>query len=121
MENAEAGRLLKPSCRFVTAAVLRLSANCPEENVRKHILQHEYEEAVKDEFSEKDHVDLLSRQAKEIGLTQEECANAEPLLTTQLPGYAWAWLAKESHWLKVKLHGFLREGIAQAMEKADQN
>ena len=86
--------------RYRRRCWLWLLANCPEENVRRHILQHEYEEAVKDEFSEKGHLDLLSRQAKEIGLTQEECANAVPLLTTQLAGYAWAWLAKESHWLK---------------------
>jgi len=79
---------------------LWLLANCPEVSVRRFILQHEYEEAVKDDFSEKGHLDLLDRQAQAVGLTQEECVNAEPLFTTQLSFYGWAWLSKESHWLK---------------------
>lgn len=79
---------------------LWLLANCLEVSVRRFILQHEYEEAVKDDFSEKGHLDLLDRQAQAVGLTQEECVNAEPLFTTQLSFYGWAWLSKESHWLK---------------------
>lgn len=79
---------------------LWLLANCPELGVRRFILQHEYEEAVKDEFSEKGHLDLLDRQAQAVGLTQEECVKAEPLFTTQLSFYGWAWLSKENHWLK---------------------
>jgi len=79
---------------------LWLLANCPEESVRRFILQHEYEEAVKDEFSEKGHLDLLDKQAQAVGLTQEECVKAEPLFTTELSFYGWAWLSKESHWLK---------------------
>jgi pyrroloquinoline quinone (PQQ) biosynthesis protein C len=75
-------------------------SNCAEEKVRKYILEHEYEEAVKDEFSEKGHLDLLTRQCQAVGLTEEECDKVEPLLTTQLASYAWAWITKESHWLK---------------------
>lgn len=41
--------------------------------MRKYILEHEYEDAVQDEFSEKGHLDLLNRQCKAVGLTQEEC------------------------------------------------
>jgi pyrroloquinoline quinone (PQQ) biosynthesis protein C len=79
---------------------LSVLSNCPEEEVRRVILQHEYEEAIKDEFSEKGHLDLSRRQAMAVGLKEEETLNPEPLFTTQLAGYAWAWLAKESHWLK---------------------
>jgi pyrroloquinoline quinone (PQQ) biosynthesis protein C len=79
---------------------LSVLSNCPDEEVRRTILQHEYEEAVKDEFSDKGHLDLSMRQAMAVGLKKEETIDPEPLLTTQLAGYAWAWLAKESHWLK---------------------
>ena len=79
---------------------LWLLANCPELSVRRFILQHEHEEAVKDEFSENGHLDLLDRQAQAVGLRAEECAKAEPLFATQLSFYGWAWLSKESHWLK---------------------
>jgi pyrroloquinoline quinone (PQQ) biosynthesis protein C len=75
-------------------------SNCTEESVRKVILQHEYEEAVKDDYSESGHLDLSRRQSLAVGLKLEDCVNPEPLLTTKLAGYAWAWLAKESHWLK---------------------
>ncbi len=75
-------------------------ANCPEENVRRIILQHEYEEAVKDEYSEKGHLDLSMRQAMAVGLKAEDCIAPEPLMTTKLAGYGWAFLAKDSHWLK---------------------
>ena len=75
-------------------------SNCPEDGVRKTILQHEYEEAVKDEFSDSGHLDLSTRQAMSLGLKREECIDPEPLLTTRLTGYGWAWISKESHWLK---------------------
>jgi pyrroloquinoline quinone (PQQ) biosynthesis protein C len=75
-------------------------SNCPEESVRNVILQHEYEEAIKDEFSEKGHLDLSVRQSMAVGLKPEDCVNPGPLFTTQLTSYSWAWIAKESHWLK---------------------
>ena len=74
--------------------------NCPEEQVRRLLIQHEYEEAVKDEFSDSGHMELGLRQAIAVGLTREECRNPSPLWTTQLTSYGWAWITKESHWLK---------------------
>ena len=41
-----------------------VSANCPQMPVKQKILQHEYGEVIKDEYTEHGHLDLIVRQGK---------------------------------------------------------
>ena len=59
-----------------------VSANCPEMSVKQKILQHEYGEVIKDEYTEHGHPDLIVRQGKALGLSPEEVLEVEPLPTT---------------------------------------
>ncbi|HWP57791.1 MAG TPA: iron-containing redox enzyme family protein [Candidatus Acidoferrales bacterium] len=76
----------------------QVAANCPELEVKQRILAHEYEELVEDEHSKKGHLDLIVRQGKEIGLSEEAILKAEPLPTTRAAVYGWWWLARHRPW-----------------------
>jgi pyrroloquinoline quinone (PQQ) biosynthesis protein C len=76
------------------------SGNCPELSVKKKILEHEYGEVIRDEYSEHGHLDLVIRQARAIGLTADDIMNAEPLPITRTTLYAWAWMTREKSWLE---------------------
>src|SRR6185436_20282605 len=67
----------------------QVAANCPEMKVKQRILAHEYEELVEDEYSAVGHLDLVFRQAHELGLSVEEVLNAEPIPSTRAAVYAW--------------------------------
>ena len=76
----------------------QVAANCPEMKVKQRILAHEYEELVEDEYSAVGHLDLVFRQAHELGLSVEEVLNAEPIPSTRAAVYAWWWLARNRPW-----------------------
>ncbi len=76
----------------------QVAANCPEMEVKRRILSHEYEELVEDDFSDVGHLDLVLRQGKELGLSQEGVLEAEPLPTTKAAIYGWWWIARTRPW-----------------------
>lgn len=75
-----------------------VSANCPVLGVKQKILEHEYDEIIRDDFSEYGHLHLLIRQGKSVGLEAEEIINAEPLPETLTTLYAWSWMTSELPW-----------------------
>lgn len=77
-----------------------VSGNCPEWAVKQKILEHEYGEVIKDEFSEHGHIALIIKQGRSVGLTPEDILHAEPLPTTRAALYAWAWMTREKPWLQ---------------------
>ena len=77
-----------------------VSGNCPELAVKQKILEHEYEEMIRDSHSEHGHLDLIIRQGKAIGLTAKDILEVKPLPTTTATLYAWAWMTKEKSWLE---------------------
>jgi pyrroloquinoline quinone (PQQ) biosynthesis protein C len=76
----------------------QVAANCPVMEVKQRILKHEYEELVEDEYSDVGHLDLILRQGREVGLTQEQILAAEPLPSTKAAVYAWWWIARNRPW-----------------------
>lgn len=76
----------------------QVAANCPELDVKRQIWAHEYEELVEDEHSKKGHLDLIVRQGKEVGLSEREVLEAEPLPTTKAAIYGWWWIARHRPW-----------------------
>ncbi len=76
----------------------QIAANCPEFEVKQRIYAHEYEELVEDEYSSHGHLDLVVRQAKEVGLSLDEMLNAEPLPSTRAAVYGWWWIARHCRW-----------------------
>lgn len=76
----------------------QVAANCPEMVVKQRILSHEYEELVEDDYSPVGHLDLIFRQGREVGLSEEEVIEAQPLPTTQAAIYAWWWIARNRPW-----------------------
>jgi pyrroloquinoline quinone (PQQ) biosynthesis protein C len=55
-----------------------VSANCPILAVKQRILEHEYEEIIRDDFSDYGHLHLIINQGKSVGLEPEQILNAEP-------------------------------------------
>jgi len=93
----------------------QVAANCPEFDVKQKILNHEYEELVEDEYSSAGHLDLVIRQGRQVGLSQEEVLKAEPLPTTQAAIYGWWWIARHRPWQEQTQHdGFKLDGPAKA-------
>ncbi len=77
-----------------------LSANCPELSIKQKILRHEYEEVIKDDYTDRGHLELVIRQAEAIGMTPEEVNAVEPLPITRACLYAWAWMTREKNWVE---------------------
>lgn len=103
LTNARAQIMLKQQGLFVRHrrdCWAHVSANCPEMAVKQKILQHEYGEVVKDKYSEFGHLDLIIRQGKAVGLSQEEILNAMPLPKTRASLYAWAWMTRTKSWVE---------------------
>ena len=71
-----------------------VSANCPVMPIKQKILQHEYGEVIKDQYSEYGHLHLIIRQAEKVGLTPEEVLNTRPIPTTMATLYAWGWITR---------------------------
>jgi hypothetical protein len=59
-----------------------LIANCDAPEIRRRLMEHEYDELVEDEYSSKGHYDLIVRQGALIGLTGDDFAKVQPLRTT---------------------------------------
>lgn len=77
-----------------------VSGNCPHLAVKQNILKHEYEEIIRDEYSEYGHLALIIRQGQSVGLTPEDIIHAEPLATTRATLYAWGWITKTKSWIE---------------------
>ncbi len=75
-----------------------VSSNCPVMAVKQKILEHEYEEIIKDDFSEYGHLHLIIRQGQSVGLTSDEVLNSQPLPTTMATLYAWGWITRAKSW-----------------------
>ena len=75
-----------------------VSANCPVMAVKQRILEHEYEEIIRDDFSDYGHLHLIIRQGKSVGLEPDKIINAEPLPETRMALYAWSWMTSEMPW-----------------------
>ena len=76
----------------------QVSANCPDWDVKRLILEHEYEETVEDEYSSYGHLQLLVHQAEAVGVTPEQVMSTVPLSTTRAVLYAYAWIMREKSW-----------------------
>ena len=66
-----------------------MSANCPVMGVKQAILQHEYGEVIKDQFSDFGHLQLIIKQAEKLGLTPQQVIDTKPTVTTKatlMPG-----------------------------------
>ena len=63
--------------------------------VKQRILEHEYEEIIRDDFSDYGHLHLIIHQGKSVGLEPEQILNAEPLPETRAVLYAWSWMTSE--------------------------
>jgi pyrroloquinoline quinone (PQQ) biosynthesis protein C len=77
-----------------------VSANCPVMAVKQKILQHEFGEVIKDEYSDYGHLHLIVQQAKRVGMTAEEVLGTKPIATTLATLYAWAWLTHAKSWIE---------------------
>ena len=77
-----------------------VSANCPVMGVKQAILQHEYGEVIKDDFSDFGHLYLIIKQAEKLGLTGQQVVETKPLATTTATLYAWAWLTHAKSWIE---------------------
>jgi len=77
-----------------------VSANCPHMAVKQKILQHEYGEVIKDDYTEHGHMELIVRQGKALGLTAEQVMTVAPLPSTMATLYAWGWMTREKSWLE---------------------
>jgi pyrroloquinoline quinone (PQQ) biosynthesis protein C len=75
-----------------------LIAKCDAPQVRRRLMEHEYEELVEDEFSSKGHHDLIVRQGELIGLTAADFERATPLRTSMATFYGWRWISREGPW-----------------------
>ena len=75
-----------------------VSANCPVMPVKQRILEHEYEEIIRDDYSDYGHLHLIIRQGKSVGLEPEAIINAEPTAQTLTALYGWSWMTSELPW-----------------------
>jgi hypothetical protein len=79
---------------------MHVSGNCPEFSIKQKILRHEYEEVIKDDYTDRGHLELVVRQAAAVGMTPEEVRAVDPLPVTRACLYAWAWMTREKSWIE---------------------
>jgi len=77
-----------------------VSANCPVMAIKQKILQHEFGEVIKDQYSEYGHLHLIVQQAKRVGMNTEEVLNTKPIPTTKATLYAWGWITHAKSWIE---------------------
>jgi pyrroloquinoline quinone (PQQ) biosynthesis protein C len=77
-----------------------VSANCPILAIKQRILEHEYDEIIKDDFSEYGHLHLIIRQGQSVGLSPEDILNSKQLPTTMAVLYAWGWITRVKSWIE---------------------
>ena len=75
-----------------------VSANCPVMAVKQKILEHEYEEIIKDDFSAYGHLHLIIRQGKSVGLNPDDILTSQRLPETMAVLYAWGWMTRVKPW-----------------------
>src|SRR5918992_4920690 len=71
-----------------------VSGNCPVMAIKQKILEHEYGEVIKDQYSQYGHLQLIVKQAEKVGMTPEECLSVKPIPMTIATLYAWGWLTR---------------------------
>lgn len=77
-----------------------VSGNCPVLAIKQRILEHEYEEIIRDQYSEYGHLALIIKQGQSVGLAPEEIIGAKPLPSTLATLYAWGWITREKSWVE---------------------
>jgi pyrroloquinoline quinone (PQQ) biosynthesis protein C len=77
-----------------------VSANCPVMAVKQKILEHEYGEVIKDQYSQYGHLHLIVKQAEKLGMTAEACLKVKPIPTTMATLYAWGWQTRAKSWIE---------------------
>jgi pyrroloquinoline quinone (PQQ) biosynthesis protein C len=77
-----------------------VSGNCPIMEIKQKILEHEYGEVIKDQYSQYGHLQLIVKQAQKVGMTAEEVLHTRPIPTTNATLYAWGWITREKSWLE---------------------
>ena len=75
-----------------------VSSNCPVMAVKQRILEHEYEEIIRDDFSQYGHLHLIIRQGQSVGLSPDDILNSQRLPTTMAALYAWGWMTRVKPW-----------------------
>jgi pyrroloquinoline quinone (PQQ) biosynthesis protein C len=111
MEHYYSIKLTRPRAQLITSQSgiftrhrrdcwSNVSANCPILPVKRKILEHEYEEVIKDEDSDGGHFALVLKQGEKLGLTRDEVINAKPLRTSMAAFYSWGWITREKGWVE---------------------
>jgi pyrroloquinoline quinone (PQQ) biosynthesis protein C len=77
-----------------------VSGNCPVMAIKQKILEHEYGEVIKDQYSQYGHLQLIVKQAQKVGMGADEVLNVEAIPTTRATLYAWDWLTREKSWVE---------------------
>ena len=101
MNKSRAAVMVKQQSLFVRHrrdCWAQVSANCPVMAVKQRILEHEYEEIIRDDYSDYGHLHLIIRQGKSVGLEPEEIINADPTPETLTALYGWSWMTSELPW-----------------------
>jgi pyrroloquinoline quinone (PQQ) biosynthesis protein C len=81
-----------------------VSGNCPIMAIKQKILEHEFGEVIKDQYSQYGHLQLIVKQAQKVGMTPEECLSVKPIPTMTATLYAWGWITREKSWLEGLQH-----------------
>lgn len=97
--------------RYRRSYWMQIGANCPVMEIKQRILEHEYEEMIRDDYSPVGHLDLVVRQGRELGLSAEEILAAEPLPSTRAALYGWFWLARYRPWQEALAASTSSEGM----------
>ncbi len=109
LEHYFSVRMTKPRARLMLTQLglyirhrrdcwANVSSNCPEMSVKRKILQHEFGEVIRDEYTDHGHLELIVRQGRSVGLTAEQVLKAEPIPTSLGTLYAWAWMTRAKSW-----------------------
>jgi len=77
-----------------------VSGNCPVMAIKQKILEHEYGEVIKDQYSQYGHLQLIVKQAQKIGMKPEEVLGTKPLPAIRATLYAWDWVTREKSWVE---------------------
>jgi pyrroloquinoline quinone (PQQ) biosynthesis protein C len=77
-----------------------VSANCPVMAIKQKILEHEYGEVIKDQYSQYGHLQLIVKQAEKLGMSAEACLSVKPIPTTTAALYAWGWMTRAKSWIE---------------------
>ena len=77
-----------------------VSGNCPVMAIKQKILEHEYGEVIKDQYSQYGHLQLIVKQAAKVGMSAEEVLGTKPIPMTRATLYAWDWMTREKSWLE---------------------